>query len=560
MSVVGERLLRLLDAHRVLTTGQLARLTAAPERTTEYRLARLAERRLVGRVRPARSRGSAPWHWWLTTTGARLVNGTACATEHRQPNPLFLAHTTAIAESYLALRDHGAAVGLELTGWWADAAGWQEWRPGARSGYPGRVKRITPDATAHLSVQLPDGGTGWGVCWIEVDLATMTAERLRHKLHRYLDYTTDVAWRGKHPHCPLLLVLTTTPGRVATFCRGAARTLPDERPRPYSDADDQIVEAAQRLVVAAAGWVRDPATAITERVWQLPDDTEISLRDLLVERITAEQDARRVWAWRAEQAAREEYRQALHRIACAQNLPDRLLDDPAAEAVLRLLAGSGDNTLLVWADEHREQARALVDSWPYPATAEGFRDAWPPPAGLVAALAGEYLPRWREQATRLLTADEAITTESPDWQVAAARLLTGQLLDAWQLERATTPRYGRAEAQALLWHDAASGRLDRDYPNVREQAVREQWTQLGFLARRRTSLRQLAETYDAAHLRACPGCALTIPVERAGHACGICATPFHAAATARPVPVLVAELRTALTNDTLPDVAGGVGW
>jgi predicted HTH transcriptional regulator len=46
LSELQERLLRLLDTHRVLTTAQLMEITAAPERTTEYRMAALAKRGL----------------------------------------------------------------------------------------------------------------------------------------------------------------------------------------------------------------------------------------------------------------------------------------------------------------------------------------------------------------------------------------------------------------------------------------------------------------------------------------------------------------------------------
>ena len=44
VSELQERLLRLLDTHRVMTTAQLMEITASPERTTEYRMAALAKR------------------------------------------------------------------------------------------------------------------------------------------------------------------------------------------------------------------------------------------------------------------------------------------------------------------------------------------------------------------------------------------------------------------------------------------------------------------------------------------------------------------------------------
>ncbi|WP_460748171.1 replication-relaxation family protein [Micromonospora schwarzwaldensis] len=63
----------LLDAHRVLTTDQLARATGTPVRTVRHRLDRRRTAGLVDAVRPGREAGSTPRHWWLRVAGARLV-------------------------------------------------------------------------------------------------------------------------------------------------------------------------------------------------------------------------------------------------------------------------------------------------------------------------------------------------------------------------------------------------------------------------------------------------------------------------------------------------------
>lgn len=62
---------------RVLTTDQLARVTATPVRTVRYRLDRLHAAGMVDCLRPGRETGSAPRHWWLRRAGARIVSGTA---------------------------------------------------------------------------------------------------------------------------------------------------------------------------------------------------------------------------------------------------------------------------------------------------------------------------------------------------------------------------------------------------------------------------------------------------------------------------------------------------
>src|SRR5947207_2156713 len=75
----SHHLLVLLDQHRVMTTGQLARATSTPERTVRSRLERLRDAGLVDFVRPGRERGSAPRYWSLRRAGARLITGSAPA-------------------------------------------------------------------------------------------------------------------------------------------------------------------------------------------------------------------------------------------------------------------------------------------------------------------------------------------------------------------------------------------------------------------------------------------------------------------------------------------------
>ena len=135
----SHELLVLLDQHRVLTSGQLARLTGAAQRTVTYRLDRLLQAKLVAFARPGREAGSSPRFWWLTPSGARLVAGVAPA-EGKRPSAMFAAHASAIAETWLAVLEHGPAAGLTGTGWLPDRAGWHTWRRG------GAELTLSPDA------------------------------------------------------------------------------------------------------------------------------------------------------------------------------------------------------------------------------------------------------------------------------------------------------------------------------------------------------------------------------------------------------------------------------
>ena len=79
MSDVQERLLRLLDTHRVLTTGQLRQ---SPRRRNGppnigWRCWRSGG--WWAKYGHHEDRERIRGHWWLTTAGARLITGTACA-------------------------------------------------------------------------------------------------------------------------------------------------------------------------------------------------------------------------------------------------------------------------------------------------------------------------------------------------------------------------------------------------------------------------------------------------------------------------------------------------
>jgi hypothetical protein len=561
VSEVQERLLRLLDTHRVLTTAQLMEITAAPERTTEYRMAVLAKRGLVGRVRPPRGRGTHPWHWWLTPAGARLVTGTACAEDRGGPNPVFVRHAAATADMWLALQLAGPAAGLELLQWWRDNEGWTQWQPPGW-GLGGRVRRITPDATAQLTVgsltATGGGGPALGAVLIEVDLATMTQQRLGYKLARYRDYAADQAWRGAHPHCPVLLVLTTTPARAATFLRGAAKLLP--APTRVQFEDDWPYEAG-RLVVAACGHVRDPKVAVTERVWMLPGDTaEITLTDLLADRVQVARRARTVEVATARRKAHHRWNTTVDALAGDRRATPALAGDPAAQQVLRALQAGGSHILGGWAAAAGPAGVGLIGWWEPYATTSRYGQAEPPPSDALSALAAEYPDHWKAQAARLAAAAGPVAAEAPVWHAAATRLLVGELLTAAELDGATGAVESRAAAQQRLWQQADYSGLD--YPTRREQAVQAKWASLGRRERWHTSLEELAGRYDTQFLDQCPVCRLSIPTPLPEAVCPGCGVGWgHTYPATGSVPVLHAAL-TAVLNGivAIPPAAPVQPW
>ena len=269
LSDVDHDIVVLLHVHRVLTTPQLITLTGRPERTVDYRLARLRARSLVGRTRPYAASGSAPYYWWLSRAGAHLVEGTSPAPGKGEPNPLFLRHTAAIAGLFVALVDEGPEVGLTLTSWQRDEDAWEDWD------HYGKAGRIRPDAYAGVQLEV-DGKIGTAGAFIEVDFATMDQDRLRAKVARHRRYVAETIWWDRHPCCPALLLATTSEARVNRFLAAAEKDR--ARPSPYQPEDPAHYDE----LVAACAAVASPEAAVVAPVWRAAaGDAPVTLSALL---------------------------------------------------------------------------------------------------------------------------------------------------------------------------------------------------------------------------------------------------------------------------------------
>jgi hypothetical protein len=479
-------LLVLLDQHRVMTTVQLAHASGVPERTARYRIERLHTAGLVDFARPGRERGSAPRHWWLRPSGARLVAGTAAA--DGRPSGLFVAHAAAITEVYLALVERGPAAGIEVTGWLTDRAGWQEWtRAGRWSSHP---SRLTPDAVGTFSF---DGGEA--VAFVEVDLASMTQTLLKQKVARYLAYADDLVWQDRYPYCPPMLLLTTTPTRAVSFLRAAGQVI--ARHRSTTDPQDR----AAKLVVAACGLVRDPGQAVTEACWALPDDsmTDLMLADILAERAKAD-DASDAWLYERDVVQRRRDNiEALRSVARASALADWLGSEHAAEA-LRVLIGTDPDAFL---SQKPDIAERVVDWFDRRRRLGRFqaRDLARP---LVAEMEERHAVMWQQQAHRLLAAKADIADKHPRLCQLAATLADGHLANEVAVAALDHP----AEQTRAQIQQAILG----DYSARRATAIEQQWADLGRRDRRRINRDVIEVNYDEHNLCICDTCALVHPL------------------------------------------------
>src|SRR5439155_14482999 len=109
---LDRQLINLVSQQRVLTQIQLERLfNHIPGRTLRYRTERLSKLGLLGRSRPYRDKGSAPFHYWPTRVADAFARGEPVphGGERPEPNPAFLAHAAGLSELYVLLVAHAPA-------------------------------------------------------------------------------------------------------------------------------------------------------------------------------------------------------------------------------------------------------------------------------------------------------------------------------------------------------------------------------------------------------------------------------------------------------------------
>ena len=255
LRATDEMLLVLLAEHEVLTTTQLVRLLALPERTVQHRLGCLSRRGLVNRLRPPAELGTSPYHCWLTGFGAAAVGA-----QHQvawSDDPAGVRAKALLSELWLLVRDWGEAGGLRLGGWRRLPTGLEYRDP--RSG---DVRSLPVEAEVTFAPARSDETLR--------ALVVAPAERLLPARLVALvgRFAACLASRGPDPHQPSLLVVCRTPRSAATVLE-AARELTDA-PVVRHLAPRTIETALVRVAVGIAE--PRPSLLATERVWSTPAD------------------------------------------------------------------------------------------------------------------------------------------------------------------------------------------------------------------------------------------------------------------------------------------------
>lgn len=273
----AERLLGLLVEREALSTGQLQRLTDSPQRTAQHRLAGLAGRSLVGRVRPAVSRGTSPSLWWATPLGARTVSasgpsattdaGAGVAGPDRG-----LARVSAVVvmnELWLGLRHADPQLGVRLRSWQRTPNGL----------ILDGVRRLATDAQFTVETGAPGSAPVRVGGLVYLDTGRLPRTRLAGPLSafaRLADNRLPYADEAVSGAPPWLLVLSRQPGRADAWLAAADQL----RALPPSGLDRRaLLVAATRMAVCA---YPPAATSVLDLSWQRPGSGRpVRLPDLL---------------------------------------------------------------------------------------------------------------------------------------------------------------------------------------------------------------------------------------------------------------------------------------
>ncbi|HEY3866195.1 MAG TPA: replication-relaxation family protein [Solirubrobacteraceae bacterium] len=490
LAEIDRRLLDVLCTHRVVRQDQLCRLfPAIPERTLRYRTRRLHDLGLAGRSRPYREQGSAPNHHWPTRRADCLIRGEPIPRggERKQPNPIFLAHTAALTELYVAIITNARGAGFKRLGYQREGEARETFKDGVRE------RALAPDATLGLLDE--QDRELWA--FVEIDLGTMSHTRLRAKAELYAAYASSDAWREGHPFLPALLFLTTTDIRAAKFLKALARAL-SYGPRRHG---------RRAFVAAGAGIAWTPHQLLAEPCpADLDGDTRLTLLDILNaarepheqalayqrERHGAKEEKRR--HLREEPVAMREYlRHYEHALGSYFQAPGQ----PGVQAI-KLLLASPSAPLPGERGALRAIARDLGEALTEP------EQAVDPPGAEVLSEVALLIEDYRATQTKQVRALAASHGEGPSLRRAWDQLREGGLLDPTVLDRLPQDA-----------EDDVAGRREqherRDfYLNWREQAARQLARKAGPLGRLTHRPEDFYAQLDREHLKVCGRCEETI--------------------------------------------------
>jgi Replication-relaxation len=440
-----------------------------PRSLIRYRTERLTRLSLLGRSRPYRERGSAPFHYWPTRLADAFTRGEPVphGGERPEPNPTFLAHAAGLSELYVLLAAQAPHVGLRLRGFQREGDAREPFHA------DGRERALAPDALIDLEDEQGRRLLGF----VELDLGTMSHARLKTKAAGYAAYAAEAAWVERHLFCPCLLFLTTTEPRAISFLK-ALQTLLEKAGRGYGRRNYSGWFAA-----GACAMARKPERALAE-AW---DDLTFSGGGLtLADCLTAARapyDAARARK-QAEQQAVEAERKRLRSDPQARrsHLQDKHLyargepleqfGQPGATA-LQLLLHFSEPMSEVERDAFAALARQLAgDPLEVDFATEPVPPTWSDTEG-VGRLVASYRVRQRARLAELARR----YGEGPKLRRRRDELVAGGLIDGFGWD--TLEDGAKHDQQACTEQE----RLRASYLEQREREARQRKHEAGLAAR-----------------------------------------------------------------------------
>lgn len=221
---------RFVDRHQYATTIQIRRTFFtghATQSAATRACTRVLDRLLVLRVLTRLERriggnghGSAAFVWCLDVVGERLtrVAGKPRRRFH-EPSYMFLAHTLAITDTHVKLREAERAGTYTVSRIEIEAGAWRPYLTAT-----GAKSMLKPDLMVTLTTT--DYEDHW---YIEIDLATESMPVLLRKCRAYEDYRRTGRAQADHGVFPRVLWVMPTSARVArlTAALAADQRLPE---------------------------------------------------------------------------------------------------------------------------------------------------------------------------------------------------------------------------------------------------------------------------------------------------------------------------------------------
>jgi hypothetical protein len=236
------QILLAIEEHRFLTAGQIERLlfTGHASQLTATRICRRVLQRLTDarvlarlerRVGGARA-GSASYVYAVGPAGDRIVSGGSRRRWVREPTPVFLAHTLAVADARIGLTEAHRAGTIKLVAVEVEPACWRRY-----TGTGGGRETIRPDL--YVVTETDEFEHLW---FLEIDLDTESLVSVGRKCRAWSAYYRSGREEARSGGFPRVIWVAPSARRAANIERAITGTARLETTLFQVTTSDRLVE------------------------------------------------------------------------------------------------------------------------------------------------------------------------------------------------------------------------------------------------------------------------------------------------------------------------------